>query len=167
MSGTTTIPRFARTSSATGVVGPLAASATSLARMREALRRGIWFSSAARTSTSQSSSSRSSLLTLSVPLRPTTLPVFALCARTFSTSRPLAERMPPAESLPAPLRAPLDARDQAAPDRLLDADQRPAGGGRGAAIGAANRERLAGHHRQIVLALVGHVEGVEDPGHRG
>ena len=43
MSGNTWIPFLKRISSAPGVVGPLAASETILARMRSAFARVIWF----------------------------------------------------------------------------------------------------------------------------
>ena len=62
MSGIRKTPFLCRISSAPGVVGPLAASATILARMRPALPSVIWFSRAAGTRTSHSSSRSFSLL---------------------------------------------------------------------------------------------------------
>ncbi len=68
-----------RMSSASGVVGPFAASAMIFALIRDAFFVVITFSSAAGTRISHCSSSKASLVMGFVPGNPTTLPVFCLC----------------------------------------------------------------------------------------
>ena len=65
-------------SSASGVVGPFAASATILALMRSALAAVIWFSSAAGMRMSHSISSSSALVTSLAPGKPTDRAVLGL-----------------------------------------------------------------------------------------
>ena len=57
MSGTTVTPRFESASEAAAVVGPLAPSTINRALIRSTFSVVIWFSVAAGTSSSQSSSS--------------------------------------------------------------------------------------------------------------
>ena len=81
-------PRSRRIASASGVVGPLAPSAISLALTRAALRAVIWPSMAAGTRMSQSSSNRSSLEMRSVRGVPTMLPVSWRWRRASERSMP-------------------------------------------------------------------------------
>ena len=68
------MPRSYRMSSASGVVGPLAASAMIFALMLPALRAVIWFSSAAGTRMSHSVSRSSAFVISSAPGKPLTVP---------------------------------------------------------------------------------------------
>ena len=91
-------PLRARMMSASGVVGPLAASATSRALTRPALRSVIWFSRAAGMRMSQSTSRISALLTSVAPGKPWTVPCSAFQATTLATSSPSGLWIPPVES---------------------------------------------------------------------
>ena len=84
--------------SASGVVGPLAASAMSFALIRSALRLVIWFSSAAGMRMSQSTSRISAFEMSDAPGKPWTVPCSCFQAMTLLTSRPFGLWMPPVES---------------------------------------------------------------------
>ena len=75
-------------SSASGVVGPLAASMITCAFTCPALASVIWLSSAAGMSTSQSSVSRSSLVMDSPPANPATVPASARCSANSLDGKP-------------------------------------------------------------------------------
>ena len=83
----TTVPLDLRMSSASGVVGPLAASAMIFARMRGAFSRVITASRAAGTRMSTGSSS-SSAFEIFWPLAAVTVPFLSLAALTSSVRRP-------------------------------------------------------------------------------
>ena len=80
MSGSTVIFFWKKTVSASGRVGPFAASAMSFALTLSAFFPVSWFSSAAGTRMSTLSSRSSSFEIVFAPGKPTTEPVFALCS---------------------------------------------------------------------------------------
>ena len=88
MSGTTAMPRWAKISSASGSVGPFAASTMIEAFTRSALSRVSWPSIAAGMRRSQSNSKSSSLVTSCAPSRPWRPPVSAWCCRSASGVSP-------------------------------------------------------------------------------
>src|SRR2546422_901978 len=90
MSGMRKTPLSLRMRSASGLVGPFAASATIRALMRGALCSPIWFSIAAGMRMSQSSSRSSAFEMRSAPGNPETDPVSRLYASTRFGSRPFA-----------------------------------------------------------------------------
>ena len=183
----TKTPLRARMMSASGVVGPLAASARILGRTRSAFSAVIWLSSAAGTRTSTSSSSRAALLMGCAPGKPATVPCSAFQARTALTSRPAGRWMPPAESETATTRdaglgdeggdgragvaealdgdrRAIEVKAQVA-GRLDDGDHGAAPGGLHATLGAAQADGLAGDDRRHGVPDVHRVR-VHDPGHR-
>src|SRR3989449_951226 len=88
MSGITRMPRLCKMSSASGVVGPFAPSATIFPLMRGAFS-DVRMPSRAHGATMSTSSSMSASFVISrVPGNPTTLPVFSLNARTSFGSKP-------------------------------------------------------------------------------
>ena len=172
--------------SASGVVGPFAASATILALMLPALRAVIWFSSAAGMRMSQSTSRTSAFVMSVEPGKPWTVPCSFFQAMTRLMSSPSGLWMPPVESETATTVEP-SSRDQRRGDRagvaealdrdpalvqvhpvvagrLDDAVDRPARRGLVPALRAAEADRLAGHDARDRVARV-HRVGVHQPGH--
>ncbi len=83
-------PFAARILSASGVVGPFAASATIFVFTLGAFFSVIWFSYAAGIRTSHSISRSSAFVISLEPGKPTTVPCSFFHARTFGMSRPSA-----------------------------------------------------------------------------
>src|SRR3989454_5474717 len=90
MSGITRMPRLCKMSSASGVVGPFAPSATIFPLMRGAFSEVRMPSRAHGATMSTSSSMSASFVISRVPGNPTTLPVFSLNARTSFGSKPFS-----------------------------------------------------------------------------
>ena len=180
------MPRSKRMSSASGSVGPLAASATICARMRGAFSRVMTFSSAAGTSTSQSNSSTSRLSVRSPPVKPTTEPGLELVRdQTLDVEpafvRDAALRIGDRDDAVAALRHQLRRvhsgvaealnRNARAFDRLSERLHRFVDDVHAAARRrlvaperSADRDRLAGNDSRNRVAVL-HRERVHDPGH--
>ena len=115
MSGITSIPRWLRTSSASGVVGAFAPSATIFAFTAEAFSAVITDPVAAGIRTSQSSASTAWEEEIpSPPAKPLTPPVESTCRCKASMSSPLSLRVPPVKSATAMTFAPSAAISAAA-----------------------------------------------------
>ena len=119
MSGIMNFELLKSSMSASGVVGPLAASAMSRALIRPALWAVIWFSRAAGMRMSQSTSRTSALLMSVDPGKPWTVPCSFFQPMTRLMSRPSGWWMPPVESETATTVAPSSEISVAAIDPAL------------------------------------------------
>jgi hypothetical protein len=119
MSGMMKTPLSCRIASASGVVGPFAASAMILALTRPALAALIWFSSAAGIRMSHLTSRSLSFEMGSEPGKPATVPCSFFQPMTRSMSRPSRLRIPPPVSLTAITVAPSSRMRRAAMEPAL------------------------------------------------
>ena len=115
----TVTPRSRRMTSASGVVGALAPSATIVALMRSALSPRITEPMAAGTRTSQGWKRMSVLEIASVPGKPPTPPDSATWASSWRMSMPLGFQMPPLMSLTPAMTQPSRQSRRAATEPTL------------------------------------------------